>query len=161
MRERRLISIEDTNFIFRTNFSGDPERDRFGSMERRANIKIPDYNQAMDLIDMGFNVKCTKPKEGEEEGFIPEYYIAVKVNYDTKFPPKICLVSGDSEPVDLNQDTVGQIDYCYVRNVNVVLNPYTNPITGHSSMYVRTMYVEQDIADDPFAHRYVRRRDEE
>ena len=159
MAEKRLISIENTNFIWKTNFSGDPDRDSFGSDARRANIIIPDHMQARELIDEGFNVKCTKPKEGEEEGFIPTYFINIKVNYDTNWPPKIYLVSGNSEPVELVEETIDLIDRAYVRNVNVVLNPYQNQRTGTKSLYVRTMYVEQDIEDDPFAHRYANRGD--
>ncbi len=157
MAERRLISIENTNFIWMTNFAGDPERDSFGSDARQANIIIPDHMQARMLIDEGFNVKSTRPKEGEEEGFIPTYYVNVKVNYDTNWPPKIYLVSGNSEPRELTEETVALIDRAYVRNVNAVLNPYQNARTGTKSLYVRTMYVEQDIEDDPFAHRYANR----
>ena len=156
-RERRLISIENTNFIWRTNFSGDPERDSFGNDARQANLIIPDEEQALELMREGFNVKKTKPREGEEEGFVPTYYVSIKVNYDTNWPPKICLVSGDSEPVELTEETIDILDKCYVLNVNAILNPYQNPRTGRSSLYVRTMYVEQDIEDDPFAHRYARR----
>ena len=160
MSERRLISIENTNFIWTTNFAGDPERDSFGSDARQANIIIPDHMQARMLIDEGFNVKSTRPKEGEEEGFIPTFFVNIKVNYDTNWPPKIYLVSGDSEPKELTEETVALIDKAYVRNVNVVLNPYQNSRTGTKSLYVRTMYVEQDIEDDPFAHRYANRGEE-
>lgn len=154
--DKKLIVLEDTNFIFRTNFSGDPERDSFGSDARQANIIIPDHMQAREMIDMGLNVKATKPKPGEEEDFVPTYFVSVKVNYDTKWPPKICLVSGESNPVDLTEATVGEIDKCYVRNVNAILNVYENERTGRKSLYVRTMYVEHDIESDPFAHRYIR-----
>ena len=159
-RERRLISIEDTNFIYRTNFSGDPERDSFGSDARVANVIIPNHEQARELIEAGFNVKMTKPKPDEEEGFIPTYFVSVKVNYNTDYPPKIYLVSGNAEPVLLDEESVDILDKCYVLNVNVTLNPYLNPRTGRSSLYVRTMYVEQDIEEDPFAHRYGRRNEE-
>ena len=29
--KRQKVNIDDTRFIFTTNFSGDPSRDRFGS----------------------------------------------------------------------------------------------------------------------------------
>lgn len=156
VRERNLISIENTKFIWRTNFSGDPERDNFGSETRQANIIIPDERQAQELMDLGVNVKQTKPKPGEEDEFVPTYFVPIKVNYDTNWPPKIYLVSGDADPILLDEESVGMLDKCYVLNVNAVLNLYTNTRTGRSSLYVRTMYVEQDIEDDPFAHRYMR-----
>lgn len=156
MRERRLISIENTKFIFKTNFSGDPERDTFGSDARKFNIIIPDHDQAMWMADQGFNVKQTKPKPNDED-FVPTYFVSVNVNYDTEWPPKIYLVSGNAEPVLLDEDSVDILDKCYVLNVNATLNPYHNKLTGRSSLYVRTMYVEQDIEEDPFASRYARR----
>lgn len=154
---QKLIAIENTKFIFRTNFSGDPDRDTYGSDARRANVIIPDIEQAQYLIDQGFNVKVTKPREGEEDGFVPEYFVAIGVNYDSNWPPKIYLVSGDADPVLLDEESISSLDMCQVQNVNVVLNPYQNQKTGRKSLYVRTMYVEQDINDDPFASRYRRR----
>ena len=158
---QKLIAVENTKFIFRTNFSGDPERDTFGSDARRANIIIPSVDQAQYLIDQGFNVKETKPRPGEEDGFEPIYFVAIGVNYDSNWPPKIYLVSGDAEPVLLDEESVNSIDMMQVRNVNVVLNPYENQRTGRKSLYVRTMYVEQDINDDPFASRYRRGSDDD
>lgn len=157
MAERKLITIENTKFIWFTNFAGDPGRDSFGSDARQANIIIPDHMQARAMIDEGYNVKATKPKEGEEEGFIPTYFVNIKVNYDTAWPPKIYLVSGDNPPVELDETSVHLIDKAFVRNVNVVLNTYPNARTGTKSLYVRTMYVEQDVEADPFAHRYINR----
>lgn len=74
-----LVIIEGTKFIYKTNFSGDPDRDTYGNTQRKGNLIIPDIEQARRLIDEGFNVKLTKPKPGEEEGFIPRYYVAIKV----------------------------------------------------------------------------------
>ena len=156
-KERKLISIEDTNFIWRTNFSGDPERDSFGSDARQANLIIPDPAMAEELIAEGYNIKQTKPREGEEEGFEPRYFVSVKVNFDSFNPPRIYLVSGDADPLLLDEESIDILDRCQVMNVNAILNPYENPRTGRKSLYVRTMYVEQDIEDDPFAQRYARR----
>lgn len=154
MTESKIVIIEDTKFIFDTNFAGDPAADRFGSNKRRGNIIIPDPEMAQDLFNRGFKVKATKPKPGYEEEFEPTYYISATLNYDSEWPPEVYLVSGDSVPVLLNADSVGVIDKCYVRRVRVALNPYKNKTTGICSMYIRTMYVEQDVAGDPFAHMY-------
>lgn len=156
MKERKFISIENTRPIFITNFSGDPERDRFGSEARQLNLVIPDEEQARDLVDEGFNVKQTKPREDDGEEFEPTYYINVKLNYNSDYPPRVYLVSGDAEPVLLDEESVDMLDRCYILNINVVLNPYYNQRTDRKSLYVRTMYVEQDIEEDPFATRYRR-----
>lgn len=152
-----LITVENTRFIFETNFSGDPSRDRYKSTQRKANVIVPE-NLARDLIEMGVNVRMTKPREGEEEGFIPVYFVSVNVNFDSKWPPKIYLVSGDNDPVLLDEESIEIIDRISVDNVNVILNPHE--WTDGVTLYVRTMYVEQGLNDDPFAARYARRRTE-
>jgi hypothetical protein len=78
MNEPRLLVIDDTKFIFQTNFAGDPAVDRFGSNKRRGNIIIPDAEMAQELFNRGFKVKATKPKPGEEEDYVPTYYIYYK-----------------------------------------------------------------------------------
>jgi len=157
---KKLISIENTRFIFKTNFSGDPERDNYGNTTRCANIIIPDEELARELANEGFNVRQTNPKPGQEEGFEPTYFVKVIVNYDSEWPPKIYLVSGDSEPQILDEESVDTLDKVYVINVNVILNRYINKKKKDAkpSLYVRTMYVEQDVEDDPFAARYARKR---
>ena len=155
MNEPRLIVIDDTKFIFQTNFAGDPTVDRFGSNKRRGNIIIPDPEMAQELFNRGFKVKATKPKPDEDEAtYVPTYYISAMLNYDSPWPPEVYLVSNGSQPVALDENSVGVVDKCYVLRVRVALNPYENPKTGIKSMYIRTMYVEQDVADDPFAHMY-------
>jgi hypothetical protein len=64
-------------------------------------------------------------------------------------------VTGSSMPVPLDENSVGILDKIYVINVNVILNPYMNDKTGRSSLYVKTMYVEQDVEEDPFAQKYI------
>lgn len=155
MDEKKVICIEDTKFIYQTNFSGDPERDAFGSDARKGNLIIPDPAQARELMDMGVNVRETKPGPDDDPNeFVPTYFVAIKVNYDSAWPPKIYLVSGDAEPRELDAETVGLIDTCYVRNVNAVLSTYRSPKMHATTLYVKTMYVEQNVEADPFASRY-------
>lgn len=157
MNDSRLIVIDNTRFIFKTNFAGDPNEDRFRSTKRRGNIIIPDPEMAQALFEAGFKVKATKPRPGEEEDFEPTFYISVTLNYDSPWPPEVYLVSPGAAPVLLDADSVGVVDKAYVLRVRVALNPYENPTTGIKSMYIRTMYVEQDVANDPFAHIYADR----
>ena len=160
-RNSKIITIENTRFIFATNFSGDPERDRYRDDSRKANIIISTKEQADDLAEQGFNVKRTSPKPGEEEGFVPAYFIAVRVNYDSEWPPKVYLVSGNSEPRLLDESTISTLDKIYVTNVNAVLNPYYSERNKTWSLYVKTMYVEQEVDDDPFVARYRKSNNED
>lgn len=153
-----LITVENTRFIFNTNFAGDPRADKFRSDERKGNIVLPEH-LALELRADGFNVRETLPREGDGPEFEPEYYIVVKANYGSKYPPKIYMVAGEgAEPVLLHESSLVEIDRMRVKNVNVVLNPYENPNTGKRSLYIRTMYVEQAVESDPFAARYARPR---
>lgn len=160
-RNSKIITIENTRFIFATNFSGDPERDTYGDDSRKANIIIPTKEQADDLAEQGFNVKRTSPKPGEEEGFVPAYFIVVRVSYNSEWPPKVYLVSGNSEPRLLDESTISTLDKIYVTNVNAVLNPYYSERNKTWSLYVKTMYVEQDVDDDPFVARYRKSNNED
>ena len=81
----------------------------------------------------------------------------MSLNYDSEWPPKVYLVTGNNMPVLLDEESVGILDKIYVTNVDVVLNPYHNQRTGRNSLYVKTMYVEQDVEDDPFASKYLNR----
>lgn len=158
----RTIAVDDTRFIFATNFSGDPSKDRFADSRRKANLLIPDPEQAKDLIKAGFKVRETRPRPDDDPNeFVPEYFVTVLLKYrnragqPVKYPPKVYLVSGNNEPVLLDEDSVSCIDSMRVKNVNVILNPYEyDPVNNGLSLYIRTMYVEQDLDDDPYAARY-------
>lgn len=154
--ERRpVVTFENTRFIFITNFSGDPSRDNYGSKERKGNIVIPTKDQADQLAHDGFNVKVTKPRDGYEDEFVPEYYITIKLNYASKRPPRIFMVRDGRNPVPLDENTIAEVDYARISNVNCVCNPYINEARGTKSLYIQTMYVEVNTDYDPFAERYV------
>lgn len=159
--ELKMFRLDNTEFIFKTNFSGDPSRDNFGNDARKGNIVINDIPLARALKDMGINVKETVPgpKTNPEE-FVPKFYASVRLNYDSPIPPKVVLVDDEGFATKLTEKTVGQIDKIRVKRVRAVINIYKAP-SGKHSLYVRTMYVEQDIGDDPFASDYARREDDD
>ena len=165
----KTIAVDDTHFIFQTNFAGDPSKDRFADARRKANLLIPDPEQAKDLIKAGFKVRQTRPRQDDDPNeFVPEYFVTALLKYrnrsgqPVKYPPKVYLVSGNNEPVLLNEDSVSCIDQMRIKNVNVILNPYEyDPANNGLSLYIRTMYVEQDLDDDPYAARYRNRDDDE
>lgn len=150
----RSIRIDDTRFIFATNFAGDPNKDKYRSQTRKGNIVIPDADFAQELADRGFNVKVTRPKEGEEEGFEPEYFVSVIVRYgpNKRRWPKIYVVTNGRRTL-LDEDTVGDLDDMWIKNVNVILNPNEYE-EGKYTLYVDIMYVEENTDDDPYASRY-------
>ena len=153
-KEKKIVSIENTRFIFRTNFSGDPERDSFGSTARKANIIIPDEELALSLRDEGFNVKQTKPREGEEEDYIPKYFVSISLNYDSEWPPKVYLVTGKNMPVLLDEESIGILDDVDILNVNLDIRPYDWDVNGKAgrTAYLQGIEVTQRV--DRFAARY-------
>ena len=96
----KTIAVDNTRFIFQTNFSGDPANDRFNDARRKASIVIPDPEQARDLIKAGFKVRETRPRPDDDpQSFVPEYFVTGVLMYRTrsgspvKYPPKVYLVS--------------------------------------------------------------------
>ena len=158
---RDIITIDDTRFIFSTNFAGNPDNDRFGDSRRKANILIPDPEQAHALMDAGIRVRQTRPRPDDDpETFVPEYFVVGLLKYrnktgqPVKFAPKVYLVCDGQEPLLLDEDSIDCLDRMRIKNVCVVLNPYEYDPDNHGvSLYIRTMYVEQDL-DDPYAERY-------
>lgn len=75
INKRQKVSIENTRFIFTTNFSGDPSRDRFGSNKRRVNLVLTE-DMAHHLMDMGVTVKQTRPNPEKtyDEPFLPDLF---------------------------------------------------------------------------------------
>ena len=143
-----LVIVENGKFIFDTNFAG------------KANLVIPDIDLARELIDDGFNIRLTKPRVGEEEGFVPRYFVKVKLNYKSTWPPKVYLVTDEDKSVLLDEESVACLDDIWVDRVNAVLNRYEGP--NGKSLYVKSMEVYQKVDDDPISAKYRRRnRDEE
>ena len=159
----KVIAVDDTNFIFATNFAGNPNNDRFGDGRRKANLLIPNPEQARELAEAGFNVRQTRPRDDDDPAeFTPKSFVQVLLTYrmrngeSVKYPPKVYLVVDDREPVLLDEESVACIDQIRVKNVNVILNPHEHD--KGVNLYIRTMYVEQDLDDDPYAARYRNRQ---
>ena len=106
--KRQKVNIDDTRFIFTTNFSGDPERDRFGSDQRRVNVVIPTEELAQHLLDLGVKVKQTKPNPERtyDEPFVPTLYVPVNIKMDSKWPPHIYWVTTAGKRLLCNEDTI-------------------------------------------------------
>lgn len=164
----KRITIDNTKFIFATNFSGNPANDRFADGRRKCNILIPDPEQARDMMKQGIKVRETQPRPDDDPNeFVPDYFVTAVLKFEdrmgnpVKYPPKVYLVVDDNPPVLLNEDTIDMLDQIRAKNVNVILNAYEyDPVNHFKSLYIRTMYVEQDMDDDPYAARYARRDEE-
>ena len=157
--KRQKVNIDDTRFIFTTNFSGDPSRDRFGSTTRRVNVVIPTEELAQQLMDMGVKVRQTKPNPERvyDEPFVPAYFTPVTINMDSKWPPHVYWITTTGKRLLCNAETICQLDFIRVKNVCVQANLVEKRnFPGEYSLYADVMYVEQDADADPYAERYAR-----
>ena len=144
---RKLVAVENTRVLFR-NFKG--EKGTFNAEGDRNFCAILTEEQYEELLNEGWNVKRTKPRDDEEFG---EPYIKVIVKYGA-YPPKIVLVSGRNRTV-LDESSVEILDWSDITNVDLTFTPYnwTNARgeTGISA-YAKTVWVT--IEEDPFAGKY-------
>lgn len=157
--KRQKVNIDDTRFIFNTNFSGDPSRDRFGSSTRRVNVVIPTRELADHLVSLGVKVKEThpNPERTYDEPYVPTLYVPVNVNMGSKWPPRVYWITTSGKRLLCNAETVGQLDFIRVKNVCLQANLVEKKnFPGEYSLYADVMYVEQDADADPYAERYAR-----
>lgn len=132
------IKIENARIVFR-NLSGKPDKFNPQGGKRSFSVVIEDPEFANELKKEGWNIKQFNPSPDSDEE--PAHFISVKVSYNN-IPPHIYLCTSKNKTL-LNEDTVGQLDYAEISNVDIVITPYQYEMSGRSgiSAYVKTMYV--------------------
>ena len=150
---KERVTVKDTRFIFRTNFRG--ERTQYNNRgDREFNIELPD-DLAKDLEGRGWNVKWREPRE---EGDAPIAHIAVRVNFESAYPPRVWLINADTgSRTMMDEDTIGQIDHLLpdeITSVNVIMNPshWENNNGSGIKAYCQSMQVY--FIPDPFEAEY-------
>ncbi len=143
------IKIENARIVFR-NLSGKPDKFNPQGGKRSFSVVIEDPEFANELKKEGWNIKQFNPSPDSDEE--PAHFISVKVSYNN-IPPHIYLCTSKNKTL-LNEDTVGQLDYAEISNVDIVITPYQYEMSGRSgiSAYVKTMYVT--VVEDEFASKY-------
>ena len=144
------IKIENARIVFR-NLSGKPDKFNPQGGKRSFSVVIEDPEFANELKKEGWNIKQFNPSPDSDEE--PAHFISVKVSYNN-IPPHIYLCTSKNKTL-LNEDTVGQLDYAEISNVDIVITPYQYKMNdGRSgiSAYVKTMYVT--VVEDEFASKY-------
>ena len=156
---RKQIKFENARFIFRTNFQGNPDRDKYRSNERYGNVVIEDEDLARALKAEGFNVR-TYDRKDSDEIVSTVYYIRIKLNFNPPVgvrPPKVYYVDTEEKPTLLDEDTIGHIDDLQdsrnIKSVNATCNLRYSRDTSNT-VWVNVMYVEESFEEDPWAGRY-------
>lgn len=157
MADNRInnVKIENCRLIFR-NLSG--KEGKFNSAGNRNFGVILDNESAKVMEEDGWNIKYLAARDADEE---PTPWIKVKAVYGSR-PPHIYLVTRrNPSGVELNEDTVGSIDYAEIENVDIIIRPYQYDVNGKTgiSAYVKSMYVT--VVEDELARKYEAADEEE
>lgn len=130
--------------IIHVNFRGE-ERQYNPPGSRVFSVLIEDLDTANELLTAGWNLKpLYNPDESDE---VSAFFLPVKINYESNFPPRIYKVTRSTgQSLLLNEDTIDMLDYLSIEYVDVILNPYRWTVREDSGVkaYVQTMYVVID-----------------
>lgn len=145
MRRTENLVIEGAKLIFK-NFAG--EESKFNRRGNRNFCVVLEQEDAMNLMDAGWNIKELNSREDEE----PLYYLQTSVSFDN-IPPKVVLISGRTKTM-LDDTTIDTLDYAEIANVDLIIRPYHWEVNGKTGIkaYLKTMYVTVEV--DEFASKY-------
>ena len=144
--EQGVLFVEDATIIFK-NFAGRPGPYNQAG-DRNFALKIDDPETAQQMREDGWNVKIKPPRE---EGDAPFCYLPVSVVFPTperNFPMKIVQFTKNG-PIELNEETAGNLDMARFANCKVAIRPYhwTTATGSGVKAYLRTMHVVLEEAD--------------
>ena len=155
MSERKIIpvlKIENAELLGGSfkNFKGE-ERKFNDAGKRNFCVVIPE-DMVEQLCDDGWNIKTLEPLE---EGDPVKYYTQVMINYRSSRPPMVILHTNGGGAVELNEDTIGELDDAYIVHCDVAINPHPWDTSTGSGIkgYLKSMHVTIEDMDD-FADKY-------
>lgn len=135
--------------MFWTNFEG--RENRWKNDTRNFNLAINEV-LAKDLNERGWRVRDIDLKDAEGEPIDKLYFINVKVNMDSPYPPIITLFSeykGKRSRRTIDLESVSNLDTIEVQTADLVINSYESPsYPGKVTGYLKKLNVIQEPSID-------------
>src|SRR5436190_10757159 len=147
------IVMEGVKIVFR-NFAG--KEGQYNREGDRNFAVLLDEKIAQDLASDGWNVKWLKPREDADEGDEPQAYLQVSVGYGKGRPPTVVVINQDDQRVNLDEHTVGELDWYDIKNVDLIVRPYHWEVNGKAGIkaYLKSIYAT--IEEDELERKYPR-----
>ena len=150
----RIFKVEDAHITYR-NFKGEARQYNKEGNRNFNVILTPD--QAKMFSDEGFRVR---ERSAREEDGDPVYLMSVSVSFRFR-PPRVVVIRGKSR-VELDEDTIGELDYADIEYIDMTIRPYYWSMPDGKcgvKAYLNSMYVT--LVDDPFEDKYADEESEE
>lgn len=140
------VTMEGVRIIFR-NFSG--KEGQYNREGDRNFAVLLDEKTAKAMEKDGFNIKVLQPRE---EGDEPQPYLPVAVNFKGR-PPRVVMITSRGR-TNLDEESVGALDYADIINVDLIVRPYEWAVSGKSGVkaYLQSIYVT--IQEDALELKY-------
>lgn len=144
------ITIEGAHLIFK-NFQG--KATEYNDAGKRNFGVLLDDDLATQLEEDGWNIKYLKPKADDPDQH-EQAWLKVNVKYG-QYPPVAQLINSRGR-IKLTEDTIDQLDWTRMKNVDLCIRPYNYPATKSRdagvSAYMRSIYVT--IQEDELEEKY-------
>lgn len=137
--------LEGVELVFR-NFGG--KQGKYNRAGDRNFCAIVSDEIAEEMVKDGWRIKYLEPRSEEDER---RAYFKVKVNYDSEWPPQIVMIT-ERGKTTLDAESVGNLDYADITNVDLVINPYQFDADSPLTAYLSRAYVT--IEEDEFEAKY-------
>lgn len=155
MPEREEVTFENARIIYR-NFEG--RETMFKPKGYRSfTVVLEDEVDARNLAAQGWNVKWPKDRDVDDEEDIRNPTLEVAVKYSEKArPPKVVMITADTGiRTNLDEDTIGSLDWADIVNVDFIIRPYYWDVGGKQGKkaYLKSMFItiEEDELDRKYA----------